>query len=48
MSKILLAFKSANVAMDEKLKMKQIENDMASLIPFMNLGSEEVPIEEYV
>ena len=51
MSKILLADWSANFAMDderEKLRMKEATNELASLISSLNLGSEEMPIEEYV
>ena len=32
----------------EKSKMKEITNESASLISFLNLKSEEMPIEEYV
>ena len=51
MSKILLADWSVNFAMDderEKLRMKEATNELASLISSLNLGSEEMPIEEYV
>ena len=30
------------------LRMKETTNKLASLISFLNLGSEEMPIEEYV
>lgn len=43
--------KSANVAMDDECeneRMKEVENDMITLISSMHLGSEEVPIEEYM
>ena len=42
---------SVNFAMDderEKLKMKEVENELASLISSLNLGSEEMPVEEYM
>ena len=32
----------------EKLRMKEATNELASLITSLNLGSEEMPIEEYV
>jgi hypothetical protein len=28
--------------------MKEVENELASLISSLNLGSEEMPVEEYV
>ena len=51
MSKILLLDWSVNFAMDderEKLRLKKVENELASLISSLNLGSEEMPVEEYV
>ena len=51
MSKILLLDWSANFAMDderEKSKMKEATNELASHVSFLNCGSEETPIEEYV
>ena len=42
---------SVNFAMDderEKLKMKEVENELASLISSLKLGSEEMPVEEYM
>jgi hypothetical protein len=32
----------------EKTRIKEAANELASLISFLNLGSEEMPIEEYV
>ena len=32
----------------EKLRMKEVANELASLISSLNLGSKEMPIEEYV
>jgi hypothetical protein len=32
----------------EKSWMKEVENELASLISSLNLGSEEMPVEEYV
>ena len=51
MSKILLAQWSVDFAMGherEKLRMKETTNELASFISTLNLGSEEMPIEEYV
>ncbi len=51
MSKTLLVYWSVDFAMDdkrEKLRMKEATNELASLISSLNLGSEEMPIEEYV
>ena len=51
MSKILLADWSADFVMDdecEKSRMKEVENELANLISYLNIGSEEMPIEEYV
>ena len=33
---------------ERKSRMKEATNELASLISFVNLGSEEMPIEEYV
>ena len=32
----------------EKLRMKDVSNEFASLISSLNLGSEEMPIKEYM
>jgi hypothetical protein len=32
----------------EKLRMKEATNELASFISSLNLGSKELPIEEYV
>ena len=32
----------------EKLRMKEASNEISSFISLLNLGSEEMPIEEYV
>ena len=51
MFKILLANSSANFAIDDerkKLRMKEATFELASLISSLNLGSEEMTIEEYV
>ena len=51
MFKILFADWSANFAMDDeckKLRMKEATNELAILVFSLNLGSEEMPIEEYV
>ena len=51
MFKILFADWSANFAMDDEwknLRMKEATNEVASLVFSLNLGSEEMPIEEYV
>ena len=43
--------RSANFGMDderEKSRMKETSNQMATLISSLNLGSEEMHIEEYV
>ena len=50
-SKILHAYRSVGFAIyneHEKSRMKEVENELASLISFLNLGSEEMHIEEYV
>ena len=44
MSKILLAYWSANFAMDderEKLRTKEVTNEIANIISSLNIGSEE-------
>ena len=51
MSKILPRDWSADFAMDDdygKSRMKEAANELASLISSLNLGSEEMPIEESV
>ena len=51
MSKILFAGWSVDVAMDherEKWRMKEQTHKLTSLISSLNLGSEDMPIEEYV
>jgi hypothetical protein len=51
MSMTLLADQSADVAMDdecEKSRMKEATNEFASLISSLNLGSEDMHVEEYV
>ena len=51
MSKILLVDWSANFAMDhecEKSRMKEATNELESLISSLNLGSEEMPNDEYI
>ena len=51
MSKTLLVDRSANFSMDnecEKSRMKETTNELASPISSLNLGSEELPIAEYV
>ena len=51
MFKILLLDWSADFGMNHergKLRMKEAINELASLISSLNLGSEEMPIEEYV
>ena len=32
----------------EKLRIKEVKNELVSLISSLNLGNEEMPIEEYV
>ena len=51
MFKILPTNRSANFATDDergKLRMKEATIKLASLMSSLNLGSEEMPIEEYV
>ena len=51
MSKILLADWSATFAMDDehdKSRVQEATNEVASLVSSLNLGSVELPIEEYV
>ena len=51
MSNNLHANWSANSVMDdehEKSRMKDVKNKLASLISSLNLGSEEMLVEEYV
>ena len=47
MSKILRVDGIADFAMDE-FRMKEIANELACLISCLNIGSEEMSIEEYV
>ena len=51
MPKILLADWSTSFDMDdefEKSRMKEVANELASLISSLNLGNEGMPIEECV
>jgi hypothetical protein len=51
MSKVILVDWSADFAMDhehEKLRMRETTNKLTSPISALDLGSEEMPIEEYV
>ena len=51
MSKILLVNWGADFAMDdecEKSRIKEATNNLASLIPSLSFGFEDMPIEEYV
>ena len=51
MSTLLLANWSANFDINddhENERLKEAQNELASLISCLNLGSEEMPIEEYV
>jgi hypothetical protein len=51
MSKILPRDWSVDFAMDDdcgKSRMKEVANELASLISSLNLGSEKMPIEEFV
>ena len=51
MSKILHVDWSVDFSMDgehEKTRMKEAANELVRLISSLNLGSEELPIEEYV
>ena len=51
MSKILPTNGSANFSIDgehEKSRMKEVANELASLVSYLNLGSEEMPFEENV
>ena len=51
MSKFLLVDKSVDIAMDhkrEKSRMKEATIELASLISPLNLGCEEISIEEHV
>ena len=51
MSKILIVDWSANFAKDherEKMRMKEATNELISDMSSLNLGREEMPIEEYV
>ena len=51
MSKILLANWSVDCFMDderEKLRIKEASIELAGLVSSLNIGSQEMPIEEYV
>jgi hypothetical protein len=51
MSKILPTNWNANFSIDgehEDSRMKVVANEVASLVSYLNLGSEETPFKEYV
>ena len=51
LSKTLHVDRSTNFAMDdkcEKSRMKEVANELASLISSLNIGNEEMLIEKYV